>query len=66
LFKNFPLAREQRVKLQFRFETFGIFNHSNFGNPAATINTSSFGNITTLNSMAPGSRVIQFALKLQF
>jgi len=66
LFKNFPLAREQRVKLQFRFETFGLFNHSNFGNPAATINTSSFGNITSLSAMAPGSRVIQFALKLQF
>lgn len=64
LFKNFPI--KERLKLQFRMETFGIFNHSNFGNPSATINTSSFGNITSLNSMAPGSRVVQFALKLQF
>jgi hypothetical protein len=64
LFKNFPLR--ERVKLQFRLETFGLFNHSNFGNPAAVLNTSSFGNITTLNTTAPGSRVIQFALKLQF
>ena len=64
LFKNFPIR--ERLKLQFRFETFALFNHSNFGNPSATFNTSSFGNITTLNPTAPGSRVIQFALKLQF
>ena len=64
LFKNFPL--KERVGLQFRFESFGLFNHSNFGNPAATFGTSSFGNITTLSTMAPGSRVIQFALKLYF
>jgi hypothetical protein len=60
LFKNFPL--KERLKLQFRMETFGLFNHTNFGNPSATINTSSFGNITG----ASGSRVVQFALKLQF
>ena len=64
LFKNFPI--KERLFLQFRMETYGLFNHSNFGNPAATINTSSFGNITSLNAMGPGSRVIQFALKLQF
>jgi hypothetical protein len=64
LFKNFPL--KERMFLQFRLETFGLFNHSNFGNPAAVLNTSSFGNITSLATMAPGSRVVQFALKLQF
>ena len=64
VFKNFPL--QERMRLQFRVETFGLFNHSNFGNPAAVLNTSSFGNITTLSTMAPGSRVIQFALRLQF
>ncbi|HEV1285986.1 MAG TPA: hypothetical protein VNU44_11755, partial [Bryobacteraceae bacterium] len=60
IFKNFPL--KERLKLQFRMETFALFNHTNFNNPASTINTSSFGNITS----ASGSRVIQFALKLQF
>jgi hypothetical protein len=64
LFKNFPI--HERLRLQFRFESFGLFNHSNFGNPSAVLNTSSFGNITTLNTVAPGSRVIQFGLKLQF
>ena len=64
LFKNFPIR--ERLKFQFRFETFALFNHSNFGNPSATINTSSFGNITSLNSGAPGTRNIQLGVKLQF
>jgi hypothetical protein len=54
------------MKFQFRFETFGLFNHSNFGNPSATINTSSFGNITSLSTTAPGTRNIQLAGKFQF
>ena len=64
LFKNFPIM--ERLRLQFRFESFALFNHSNFANPSAVFNTSAFGNITSLNTTAPGSRVIQFALKLQF
>jgi len=60
VFKNFPIG--ERVKLQFRFESFALLNHTNFANPSATLNTSAFGNITS----ATGSRVIQFALKLQF
>jgi hypothetical protein len=60
VFKNFPIR--ERLKFQFRFETFGLFNHTNFGNPSATINTSSFGNITG----ASGNRNIQLGGKLQF
>jgi hypothetical protein len=60
VFKNFPIR--ERLKLQFRFETFGLFNRTNFGNPNATINTSSFGSITG----ASGSRTIQLGGKLQF
>jgi len=58
LFKNFPIR--ERLKFQFRFETFALFNHTNFGNPSATINTSSFGNITG----ASGNRNIQLGAKL--
>jgi hypothetical protein len=64
LYKNFPI--HENLKFQFRFETFGLFNHSNFANPGATFGTSSFGNITGLNSNAPGTRNIQFGAKLVF
>jgi len=64
LFKNFPI--KERLKFQLRFETFGLFNHSNFGNPGATFGTSAFGNITGLNGVAPGTRNIQFGGKIQF
>ncbi len=60
VFKNFPI--KERLKFQFRFETFGLFNHTNFNNPSATINTGSFGNITG----ASGNRNIQLGGKLQF
>jgi hypothetical protein len=60
VFKNFPI--KERLKFQFRFETFALFNHTNFNNPSATINTSSFGNITG----ATGARNIQVGAKLQF
>jgi len=60
VFKNFPIM--ERLKFQFRFETFGLFNRTNFGNPSATINTSSFGNITG----ASGARTIQLGAKLMF
>jgi hypothetical protein len=60
VFKNFPI--KERLKFQFRFETFSLFNRANFSNPSATINTSSFGNITS----ASGNRNIQLGAKLQF
>jgi hypothetical protein len=60
VFKNFPIR--ERLKFQFRVESFALFNHPNFANPSATINTSSFGNITS----ATGNRTIQLAAKLQF
>jgi hypothetical protein len=60
LFKNFPI--HERLKFQFRFESFALFNHTNFANPAATFGTSSFGNITS----ATGNRNIQFGAKLVF
>lgn len=60
LFKNFPI--KERLRFQFRFETFALFNHANFANPATAFGTSSFGNITS----ATGNRNIQLGAKLQF
>ena len=60
VFKNFPIR--ERLKFQIRFETFALFNHANFANPSATVNTSAFGNITS----ATGNRNIQLGAKLQF
>lgn len=58
--KNFPIT--ERIRFQFRFETFGLFNHNNFGNPSATIDTGAFGNLTG----ASGERNIQLGGKLVF
>jgi len=59
----------ERFNLQFRGETFDLFNHPNFGNPVLTVTSSSFGKI--LSTRFPtgdfgSSRQIQFALKLMF
>ena len=40
------LPDQRAAEIPIRFETFGLFNHSNFANPSATFATSSFGNIT--------------------
>jgi hypothetical protein len=60
VFRNFPI--HERLKFQIRFETFALFNHTNFSNPSSTLNTSAFGNITS----ATGNRNIQLGAKLQF
>ena len=60
VFKKFPIR--ERMKFQFRFETFALFNHTNFSNPSSTLGTSSFGNITS----ARGNRNIQLGAKLLF
>lgn len=60
LFKNFPI--KERLRFQFRFETFALFNHANFANPGVAFGTSSFGSITS----ATGNRNIQLGAKLIF
>ena len=61
LFKN--IAIRERTKLEFRTEFFNILNHANFGNPSTSLDSGSFGQIssTTVNA-----RLVQFALKLSF
>jgi len=63
MFKNFRLRFVgEQGNLQFRMEAFNLLNHTNFGLPGASINTGTFGVISS--SMSP--RILQFALKLNF
>src|SRR5262249_46603684 len=61
IFKYFPI-REQK-KLEFRTEIFNLTNHPNFGNPNTSMDSVSFGQISTTTVNA---RIVQFALKLLF
>jgi hypothetical protein len=61
LFKNIPI--NDRFRMQFRAESFNIFNHPNFGLPNAAIGTSAAG---TISSTVSSPRQNQFALKLLF
>jgi len=48
--------------VQFRSEFFNLLNHTNLGAPGTTVNSPSFGVI----SSALEPRILQFALKLIF
>ena len=61
VFRTFPIR--ERANLQFRTEFFNITNHPNFGNPNTSLDSASFGQITTISSNA---RIVQFALKMLF
>jgi hypothetical protein len=58
--RSFRLA--ERMRLQFRAESFNVANHPNFGLPVADLNSPSFGRILSAGS----PRLMQFALKLSY
>jgi hypothetical protein len=60
LMRDFVLT--ERMRLEFRAESFNVANHPNFGLPVADLNSPNFGQILTANS----PRLMQFALKLAF
>jgi len=53
----------ERTRLDIRSEFFNLPNHPSFGNPGATVGTSSFG---VISSTKLDNRQIQFGLKLIF
>jgi outer membrane receptor protein involved in Fe transport len=61
IFREFPIR--ERSTLEFRSEFFNLTNHPNFGNPNTSMDSASFGQISTTLTNA---RIIQFALKLMF
>jgi hypothetical protein len=61
LSKLVSVAATQQLEL--RMEVFNLFNHFNWGNPAANFNQGTFGRIT---SMAGDPRIMQFGVKYGF
>lgn len=60
LSRSFFVTEHQRI--DFRAEAFNLMNHARLGNPGTTMNTPSFGVITS----ASDPRIMQFALKYVF
>lgn len=58
--KNFHLF--ESTSLQFRAESFNLFNQTNYGLPGEALNSAAFGKITS----AFAGRELQFALKVMF
>ncbi len=61
VFKMFKFT--ERLGMQFRAETFNVFNHTRFGSPNTSFGSSSFGRIS---STGGDPRIMQMALKLSF
>jgi hypothetical protein len=65
LFKNIPLGERKRV--QFRWETFNIFNHPNFQLPNRNFNETAAGYVSDVAAKGQGGpRTMQFALRYEF
>jgi hypothetical protein len=60
VFKNFEVLETHKV--QFRAELFNAFNRANLGQPTDTVNSPTFGVITS----ASAPRIVQLALKYIF
>jgi Carboxypeptidase regulatory-like domain len=63
LSKSFLMPWSDKHFIQFRAEAYNAFNHTNFADPGANINSPTFGQIT---AQANANRVMQFALRYQF
>ena len=62
LIKNFVISESRGSGVEFRFETFNTFNHTQFQNINTTFTAGDFGAVNSVFD----PRVLQFALKLKF
>ncbi len=60
--REFPIYRESQ--LQFRVEYFDVLNHTILNDPATSLSSSTYGQVTGENGAGP--RIAQFSLKYQF
>jgi Carboxypeptidase regulatory-like domain len=58
--RTFPIR--EAINFQFRFEAFNALNHTNLGQPASNLSTSTFGTILSSNP----ARILQLAAKFTF
>jgi len=65
LSRLFPIREKQTLEL--RAEAQNVLNHTNFGDPTLSLNSSTFGSIINTTSGNFGqARVVQLALKYVF
>jgi hypothetical protein len=62
LFKRFTFSETHQRDLEFRFESFNTFNHTQFNGVDTTFHDGNFGQVTSVWD----PRVLQLALKLHF
>jgi Carboxypeptidase regulatory-like domain len=60
--KNFPIR--ESMNISFQWDVFNVFNRVDYNNPSTTITSSSFGEISGVNSNS--QREMQFGLKFAF
>ncbi len=63
LFKNFPIDSAGKRNVQFRLETFNLFNRVQFGYPGDVRGLPSYG---VVSSQANQPRILQFALRVNY
>ena len=62
LVRSFPVY--ERFQMMLRLEAFNVLNHPNFSTPGTSLTSSTFGDVTSMNSYGP--RIFQGAIKFSF
>jgi hypothetical protein len=63
LFKNFPIDSAGKRNVQFRFETFNLFNRVQFAYPGDTQGLPNYGVVSQQSNLP---RILQFALRVNY